>query len=456
VTARELARERSQEIAEAVSRNGWSLTGLAAQLGISYRKAREVVSHWKALEGEEPSKHRERVEVQVEGNQATVKADNLQQIRTLEELAESCIDTRSWIVKRHQVTKWDMGMKGPDGEPVIQPLYRVWADMVPKVLSRPEFPPVQPVAVSVSGSATSAPVAPASGLRTALIVPDSQNGYKRDLLTGQLEPFHDRRAWDIALQVASEVQPDVVVFLGDMLDLPDWSDKFLRSPEMTETTQPAIVELSWWLMRFRAACPHAEMHYLQGNHEARFKAAVVSNMKAAYGLKPADEVSGDSADAFSLERLLCLETLDIQMHPYPDGEVWLSEHLLATHGTRAKAGGGKTAHAVLQESQESVIFGHVHRMELASRTLQSRRGQRVIQAFSPGTISRIDGAVPAATPRVDWQQGLGLVEFDKGPLVGITPLPIQEGRCFFEGTVLEGEMDMEMLMDDTGGLFKYD
>ena len=52
---------------------------------------------------------------------------------------------------------------------------------------------------------------PKKTLKTALIVPDSQNGYIIDLNTKKLEPMHDRNAWDLVVQVSDYVKPDKIV-----------------------------------------------------------------------------------------------------------------------------------------------------------------------------------------------------------------------------------------------------
>ena len=49
-------------------------------------------------------------------------------------------------------------------------------------------------------------------------------------------PFHDERALDLALLAITEVQPDNVVLLGDMLD-PAMQGRFLGRPEWANTVK---------------------------------------------------------------------------------------------------------------------------------------------------------------------------------------------------------------------------
>lgn len=103
-------------------------------------------------------------------------------------------------------------------------------------------------------------------LRCAAIIPDMQVGFKRSLRDGSLEPFHDRAAIDVAWQIirAEAGRLSEIVLLGDNLDLPEWSLKFTRSPEVYWTTQPSLVELAWWYAQLPSG---PKIHAIEGNHE---------------------------------------------------------------------------------------------------------------------------------------------------------------------------------------------
>ena len=93
-------------------------------------------------------------------------------------------------------------------------------------------------------------------IKTAVIIPDIQCGFRRNMVTGALESLHDRQALDVAVQLVAEVQPDRIVFLGDNLDLAEFSTKFNPTPEHYFTTQAALAELAWWLASFKNVCEH--------------------------------------------------------------------------------------------------------------------------------------------------------------------------------------------------------
>lgn len=104
-------------------------------------------------------------------------------------------------------------------------------------------------------------------LKCAVILPDMQCGFRRDINDGSLVSIHDREAMNVALQIAQYLNPDRLVFLGDNLDLAEMSLKYSVSPDMYFTTQASLVELSWWLSKFRSINNNTKIDYLEGNHE---------------------------------------------------------------------------------------------------------------------------------------------------------------------------------------------
>ena len=286
------------------------------------------------------------------------------------------------------------------------------------------------------------------------MVPDSQNGYRREYETGYLEPMHDRRCWDLAVQAAQILRPNVVVLLGDMLDLGDWSDRFVTSPDMYYTTQPSVIELAWWIGRLVSVCPPwTKFVYLEGNHEQRMDRALLKHIPAAYGLKAS---AHDDLPMLSVPKLLGLDDLGVEyIEGYPDCEWWLTDNVKFTHGTVVRGGGGKTSSSVVANSNVTQGFGHIHRLELSSKTRHSRKGMVTNFAFSPGCIARLDGVVPGFKKKNDWQQGLGVVTYlDDDPHHQVDLIPISEGKMFLQGSALEGQSRLSELIEDTGHWFE--
>lgn len=367
-------------------------------------------------------------------------------IKTLEDLIKACeINLDIWKIDKHVVNKWDVKAKTV---PVF-PLFQVKAWLSKRVPDETVFPVIAPIKVSMPK--ISKPLRNEDFLDCALVIPDSQIGFKRNIDTGKLTPFHDRRAMDLAVQIANYTKPKRIVLLGDMIDLPDWSDKFLRSPEMYWTTQPSLLELAWWIARLIKAVPDVHIDYLEGNHENRIGKMIIGNLIAAYNLKPANNMS--APPVMSIQNLLGLKDLGVAYHDdYPHDEIWINEKLRCRHGNIARKGGGVTSRTILRDTFVSEIYGHVHRFEYTCKTVKTVHGMETFRVFSPGTIAKIDGSVPSNAAEEDWQQGLGLVYYNKSNF-NINPISISEGTCIFDGRLFEGVERVEELKEDTSWLF---
>lgn len=368
--------------------------------------------------------------IQVIGNYAILDYKGKENPKTLEELLISCnVDTEVWKVERYVVNKWETAMKTRDAI-VHRPLFQVKAWLIrikPIEVVFPHVTPIAPVNFKKPKISKKTPKA----LKKALIIPDAQFGFRRDINTGELDPFHDRNAIDCVLQVAEKEKPDIIIYLGDMLDLPEWSDKFLISPEFFFTTQPAINELYWWTSEFRKHCD--KLIYIEGNHELRMSKAISKNIIAAYKLKPANE---PRKVQMTIPTLLALDDLGVEyLGPYPSGEFWINDNLRVSHGTIAKKGNADTVKAILSQARNSEIVGHIHRHEMAQKTVHPRSGIKTYVAYSPGTVARIEpNIVPAFSARNDWQQGFAVVSYQDGDgLFQISPYSIHEGATLYNG-----------------------
>lgn len=247
-------------------------------------------------------------------------------------------------------------------------------------------------------------------IKTALVIPDSQHGYRWNRTHSYLEPLHDRIAFDAVVQYAEQLQPDVVIILGDMLDLAPWSKKYPRPYDLVDTTTPAVWELHWQLSQLRLACPHARIVYLEGNHELRIRKYLIDSLPEADTLIAAN----DDRKLMDMRNVLDLDALDIEyIQPY-GSLFWLWDRVVATHGDIAKKGAGTTAAAVLKDSVASIVYGHIHKNERVSKTIQTPQGQKIITAMSPGCLCRlVPGLVPGFKHHQNWQQGCGTIRWDR-------------------------------------------
>jgi predicted phosphodiesterase len=278
--------------------------------------------------------------------------------------------------------------------------------------------------------------------KTCVVVPDIQFGFFRNR-DGILEPTHDEAAITVALNIIAHVKPDLIVCVGDNLDLPEMG-KYVTYPSYALTTQATIDRATTFCAEMRAAAPHAKIVWLAGNHEERMPKYIVQNATAAYGLRRGN--TPESWPVLSVPFLCRMDEFGVEYRPgYPASDIWVNKKLRIIHGDRVKSG-GSTAHVYLNAEKSSVIYGHIHRIECAFKTREDWDGPRTIMAASPGCLARIDGAIPSTKGGVDldgrpltrhenWQQGLGIVTYEDGGdhKFAYECVPIYSGWAMFRG-----------------------
>lgn len=326
------------------------------------------------------------------------------------------IDTAIWMVDRYVVNRWDVG----NGLSNYQ--IKIWLKRIPSIKDLPVTAPKSRMVVNQRV------ISPKEN-KLAMIISDAQIGFLK-LGTGELLPFHDDKALSAAWGLAKRSQPDTIVLLGDMLDLPNWSMKYAQSPEMAGTTQPAINKLYDFIVALRDVCPHASIYYIEGNHEVRLQTALQSMLKEAYGLAAANT----DVPLVSIENLLNLKDLGVTyISDYPYGTLWLNDNIEVFHGTTANSQSGKTTAAMLVEAQHIQIIGHSHRLEFAMKTLSTRNGLKHSGVYNAGCLCRIDEAVPSArTRKNNWQQGLIMINYTNSEQ-DINCVPIVDGELYWNG-----------------------
>ena len=335
----------------------------------------------------------------------------------------------------------------PDKDGVVQTKTTTTVQLSPKWETGPEWSVVKQ-GPSIKLPPIKATSKKATQFKTCVVVPDIQIGYYRGR-DGELEPTHDEKAIQVALKIIVDAQPDVVVCVGDNLDLPEMG-KYLTYPAYAQTTQAAIDRSTKFCAEMRAAAPTAKIIWLAGNHEERMPKYLLVNAGAAYGLRKGN--TPNSWPVLSIPYLCRMDEFGVEYRPgYPASDYWINEKLRVIHGDRVKSS-GSTAHIYLNSEKTSVIYGHIHRIETAFKTREDYDGPRTIMAASPGCLARIDGAIPSTRGGVDldgrpltryenWQQGLGIVTYedDQSHRFTYDVIPIYNGWALYHGKEYSAE-----------------
>ena len=344
---------------------------------------------------------------------------HLSRIQSLAELIEAFdIDTSVWKAKEFTAEKWDSATDKTEK-------FLIKARFVERI--NRDIQPVLPVEV-VFVPPILKNVKKSKDIMSSLLLFDPHFGFRRDIRTNELSPFHNRNALSIALSIAKDLQPDKVVWGGDFLDLAEWSDKFTQEPEFYFTTQNALFECAWWLAAFISVVPNAEFVTLAGNHEVRLNRAIMKRLLGAYMLSPADIPSMNS---MSIDNLLGLSRLGITHIPeYPEGEYWICDDTKVKHGNIIRAKAGSTSSAVLQNETSNVIFGHKHSIERVTKIMQNGKQTKTVVAVCGGCLCNTDGSVPGSK-KTQFQNAVVVVNHTKEKALSFDIIDIINDKAFY-------------------------
>jgi hypothetical protein len=399
---------------------------------------------------------------EIDGNRAdvVVRYPHGRPVRGIDRLMRDHEMTpEEWEVESVTINEWPT--TGIDGKEVTYVNnYQAKARLTRKK-REPQFEPVQPVSVDAPPTPDTSPVDKMrpKGWETALVYGDPQYGFKRKPQAGGLVPLHDRDAIDLLVQVASLLNPEVLVNLGDLFDfapLKDLNDE----PSLKRALQPALCEAGFDQTRLRAAAA-PETHWVhQGNHDVRLEDRLLAEITEMYQLKDIEAQKNGGPPAASIPGLLDFGGRGIEWQtPYKDDERLLNAGIATEHGTTAKGNSGKTTEYLLKHEVKdySIVFGHIHRHELAWETQHKADQRREICCGSPGGLMRMDGVVPGYYERQNWQQGLFVIHYDpSGWEHVVRPIRIwhsEDGpsECWFRGRRLQADPpSAETLSQKTG------
>lgn len=443
--------------------DGFPWKEIAKQLNRGGEACRSKYRHLKGTVRRSSDKDKEILKRdRISKNEQIVTSDNSGRIKTLSQLIKVAkIDLDEWLIHKHLINKWEVGAKHQDtyleytkgkadGHTIkkpglmVEPLWQVKAWMVKRELES-IFPMIQPI--DIGATLLRKKPKTAKNVKSMLIIPDTQIGFRKDIHTGELMPFHDRKAMSIVLQLLQNFKFDRIVHLGDLIDNTEWTDKFLRESEFFFTSQPAIIESGWFMRQLRLLALSAKIYLCKGNHEDRMRKMILTHLRAACDLKAWDEL--ELPPLLSIERLLALEKSDINYVDY----VWVNDTLKVSHGELARANPGATAQAVLGKTYQTHVFGHTHKIELVTKTVRGHDWVKYVTSFSPGCLCRIDGAVPGSKIDNQWQQGVGVLCYTEDEVLTTTTIQINNGKAIYNGELYEGYDYKKQLSQDTGWSF---
>ncbi len=230
----------------------------------------------------------------------------------------------------------------------------------------------------------------------------------------------DNRAYDFAVKILEEIQPDRIMLGGDIFDH-GAVGRYRKNPEKSVCLQTEITHGINQLAKLVDGCPTAEIQMFSGNHEKRLPHYLTDLAQALYSL-----------NCFSPEKLYGLDDLGIE---YLDSTPFKLGHLYIAHGDEFNTSGISPARKALDDLNSSVLFGHVHKFSEAGKT---QLNGRQIGGWSNGCLCTL---TPEYTLQPDWQQGFTLVDFTNRGYFNVSQVRFWYDRKFRAlQTVVDGQL----------------
>tara|TARA_R110000787_G_scaffold37412_8_gene95045 strand:- start:153 stop:1130 length:978 start_codon:yes stop_codon:yes gene_type:complete len=237
-------------------------------------------------------------------------------------------------------------------------------------------------------------------------------------------PFQDDLVLALFEQYARDIQPDVIVLPGDVLDFWMLSTKFKRRGADPQELVAEIARGELHIRRLHEAAPNAKIVWIAGNHEERLYNYVIE-------LAPALEPFTQGAGGLTLPHLLGLKDEKWFEYIGPYGEVYEYDSFLFKHGESTTQYAAKKE---LETEGSSGLSGHTHRSQSYFRT--DRKGSH--GWWSLPAMCNITGAMKppgyrkGASSVTNWQQGFGVVRFgpkkEEGTLFNVYPIIVSNGE----------------------------
>ena len=245
-------------------------------------------------------------------------------------------------------------------------------------------------------------------LEPILIVPDTH------------APYHDRRAWSLMMDVATDLKPKHIVCMGDIWDCYTIS-KYSKSPERTLRFREEMRIVNSLLDQLDSLGAENKL-FVEGNHEDRLRIYMQDKAPELWGM-------------VALPDLLRLAERGWLYVPYKN-DIELGR-LHITHDT---GNAGKYAvYRAMDAYQHSVITGHSHRMAYLVEGDATGQQQISAQFGWLGDIEKID-YMHKIQARRNWALGFGIGYLDpKTDIVYLVPVPIVNYTCMVNGRLYKND-----------------
>lgn len=214
-------------------------------------------------------------------------------------------------------------------------------------------------------------------------------------------PFQDNKAVDAFLNACDDMNPDIVVLNGDIIDM------FMLSRFTKGEGRNPLEEVTMcrdFLKRVRAAAPDAQIFYVIGNHETRLE---------RYVLTKAPELASLIEDVFSI-----IKVTDFNVRGC--ASVTINDHLVFKHGTLLGSKSGLSAIKEMENAYMSGCTGHTHRL---CKYIARKAGRKFFW-IETGCLCDMN---PEYVIQPNWQQGFAHIMIENGKVTQARAYEIENG-----------------------------
>lgn len=247
-------------------------------------------------------------------------------------------------------------------------------------------------------------------IRTALVIPDCHI------------PYHDARAYQLMLDIATDIGIDELVILGDYADFYAINSHG-KDPKMSSILQEEITEVVMKLSELKELFPKAKRVFIQGNHEYRLERYIAKNCPDLYGI-------------FDTPSVLELNILGFEYIPFSPTQRYnvLGSNLIARH--QPLSGGKHVAQNTAEKAMTSVIFGHTHRIQEAQAVAMDDQNFRGISSGWLGDVKH--SVMQYVTGHHQWALGFSIIHVLDDGSWHRQLVHIINYKCLVNGYLYEG------------------
>lgn len=214
-------------------------------------------------------------------------------------------------------------------------------------------------------------------------------------------PYHDKKAVETFINYCREVQPDMIVINGDLVDMYMLS-RFAKGEGRNPMSE--IEEAREILANLRQDTK-ADIYYVIGNHEQRLEKTILTK---------APELASLIEDVFSIFKL---DEIGVK----GAGTITVNDNFVFKHGTLLGSKSGLSAIKEMENAYLSGATGHTHRL---AKYIARKAGRKFIW-LETGCLCSME---PEYMLNPNWQQGFAMIQFENGKVKRAEVLEIENGE----------------------------